>query len=95
MQRVVAPLAVAAGDIGSILAGYPPDLAITARVFAEHLVASHILLLDAECAESGPVRTSLFGVASNLCRHAIHAADAIVAVTENYRPRELAGGGQD
>lgn len=92
MQRLVAPLAIAAGDIGSILAGYPPDLAITVRVFAEHLVASHILLLDAECAAPGSVRASSFGAASNLCHRAIHAADAIAAVTGNYRPRELAGG---
>ena len=92
MQKLLAPLAIAAGDIGSILAGYPPDITRIARVFAEHLVASHILFLDAECAVSGQVRTSLYVAASNLCRHAIYAAEAIAAATENHRPRELAEG---
>ena len=89
-QRLALPLGEAAGAAGATLAGYPNPLAATARRYGETLVASHVLLQEADAMASFETRITLQYAALDLCRQATQEAQAIATATGNGRPLELA-----
>ncbi|HMM45725.1 MAG TPA: hypothetical protein PKE41_08820 [Candidatus Macondimonas sp.] len=88
-QRLAVPLGEAAGAAGAILAGYPDPLADVARRYGKALVASQVLLQEADAMDSFETLTALQGAALDLCRQATHHARAIAMATGNARPLEL------
>ncbi|TYC61587.1 hypothetical protein ETQ85_02710 [Zoogloea oleivorans] len=89
-QRLAAPLGGAAGATGAALAGYPEPLAGVARRYGETLVASHVLLQEANAMERCEARTALLCAARDLCRQATQEARTLATATGNGRPLELA-----
>lgn len=88
-QRLAAPLGEAAGTVGAILAGYPGPLADVARRYGATLVASQVLLQEADVMGRCGARTALHGGALDLCRQATQHAQTIATATGNQRPLEL------
>jgi Geranylgeranyl pyrophosphate synthase len=88
-QRLAAPLGEAAGTVGAILAGYPDPLADVARRYGASLVASQVLMQEADVMDRCGARTALHGGALDLCRQATQHAQTIATATGNQRPLEL------
>lgn len=89
-QRLAAPLGEAAGATGSALADYPAPLADVARRYGETLVASYVLLQEADAMDRFEARTALRRSALDLCRQATQEAHTIAMAAGNGRPLELA-----
>ena len=89
-QRLAVPLGEAAGATGATLAGYSDSLAKVARRYGETLVASCVLLQEADVMDDFVARTTVQRSALDLCRQAMQGARTIATATGNGRPLELA-----